>query len=351
MPPAIPVFDGHNDTLLRLVTSCPDPVAAFRQCSGEGQLDLALAAAGCFAGGLFACFVPPDGERDAGFSLTKDGYDVAMPEPPSLEHARNRTDAMIACAYRLAAELPERVRICCAVADIQGCLTHGLLALVLHLEGAEAVRDDLDGLEAYYRLGVRSIGPVWSRRNSFGTGAPFRFPGSPDTGPGLTGAGFALVRACDEMGIMLDVSHLNAAGFWDVARTSRAPLVATHSNVHAICPVPRNLMDDQLRAVRDSGGLVGVSLSVSELRPDGHNSPATPLSDVLRHLDHLLGMLGPDGVAIGSDFDGALVPQQIGNAGGLQNLVAAMAHHGYEDTLLRKICHGNWARVLDRCWR
>lgn len=327
MRSSIPLFDGHNDTLLRLTTSCPDPVAAFQDCVGAGQLDLALAAKGHLAGGLFACFVPPD-----------------------LAHARNRTDAMIDCAHRLAAGLPESVRLCSTVADIRISMADGVLAAVLHLEGAEAIGSDLDGLENYYRLGVRSIGPVWSRPNRFGTGVPFRFPGSPDIGPGLNKAGFMLVRACNEMGVMLDVSHLNAAGFWDVARTSNAPLVATHSNAHAICPVPRNLTDDQLRAVRESGGLVGISLSVSELRPDGHNDPATPLSDVLRHLDHMLEQLGPDGVAVGSDFDGAVMPQQVGDAGGLPNLVAAMAGHGYENELLHKICHGNWMRVLERCW-
>ena len=149
---------------------------------------------------------------------------------------------------------------------------------------------------------------------------------------------------------MLDVSHLNAAGFWDLARTSRAPLVATHSNAHALCPVPRNLTDDQLRAIRDSGGVVGVCLSVSELRPDGHNRAATPLSDVLRHMDHMLGVLGMDGVALGSDFDGALLPEAVGTAAGLPALVGAMAGHGYSDHLLHKLCHGNWLRVLEGSW-
>ena len=315
MPSSIPIFDGHNDTLLRLATSCPDPVTGFQQADGQRQLDLALARKGGFAGGLFACFVPPD-DPDAGFSLTQTGYDVIMPEPPSLGHARRQTDAMIACAHRLASELPERVRLCRTAPDIRRSMADGTVALVLHLEGAEAIGPGLDGLETYHRAGVRSIGPVWSRPNRFGTGAPFRYPGSPDIGPGLTGAGFALMRACDELGVMLDVSHLNAAGFWDVARASRAPLVATHSNAHAICPVPRNLTGDQLRAIRDSGGLVGVSLSVSELRPDGHNDPATPLGDVLRHMDHLLDVLGPEGVAIGSDLDGAVLPEEVGNAGG-----------------------------------
>ena len=179
---------------------------------------------------------------------------------------------------------------------------------------------------------------------------PFRYPGGPDIGPGLTAAGIALVRACNRLGIMLDVSHLNAAGFWDVARVSRAPLVATHSNAHAVCPVPRNLTDDQLRAVRDSGGVVGVSLSVSELRPDGHNSPAMPLDMVLRHFDHLLGILGEDGVALGSDLDGALLPEAVGNAAGLGAVAAAMAARGYSPGLIRKLCCDNWLRVLDRCW-
>lgn len=349
MQPNIPIFDGHNDTLLRLVLSCPDPVAAFQQ-GGDGQLDVRLARQGRFTGGLFACFVRPEGERDAGFSLTKDGYEVSMPEPPSLAQARLLTDAMVACAHRLATELPGDVRICRTAADIRRSMTDDVIALVLHLEGAEAIDGDPHGLKAYYDAGVRSIGPVWSRPNRFGTGVPFRYPGSPDIGPGLTEAGFALVRACNELGMMLDVSHLNAAGFWDLARTSRAPLVATHSNAHAVCPVPRNLTDNQLRAIRDSGGLVGVSLSVSELRPDGHNDAATPLAVVLRHLDHLLEVLGPDGVAIGSDFDGAVMPAEIGNAGGLPSLVAAMAAHGYDDCLLRKLCHENWIGALARCW-
>lgn len=345
----VAVFDGHNDTLLRLA-SCSDPVAAFRDCGGAGQLDLRLARAGGLAGGLFACFVPPDGERDVGFALTPGGYTVAMPEPPALAHARSRTLAMIGCAHRLAAELPDAVRLCQTAAEVRRSMAEGMLAMVLHLEGAEAIGPDLDGLEDFYALGVRSIGPVWSRVNWFGTGVPFRYPGSPDIGPGLTAAGFALVRACGRLGIVLDVSHLNAAGFWDVARTSRAPLVATHSNAHAVCPVPRNLTDDQLRAVRDSGGVVGVSLSVSELRPDGHNSAATPLGVVLRHLDHLLAVLGEDGVALGSDLDGALLPEAVGDASGLQNLVGAMVRHGYGAGLVRKICCENWLSVLARCW-
>ena len=349
MPSAIPLFDGHNDSLLRLV-SCTDPVASFRDCGGTGQLDLAMARKAGLTGGLFACFVPPAGARDAGFSLTPDGYDVAMPEPPSLAEARRQTNAMIACAHSLEAMLPGEVAVCLDVAGIRRAMVSGTLAMVLHLEGAEAIGPDLDGLEDLHGAGVRSIGPVWSRPNHFGTGVPFRYPGTPDLGPGLSAAGLALVQTCDELGVMLDLSHLNAAGFWDVARTSRRPLVATHSNAHAICPVPRNLLDDQLRAIRDSGGVVGVSLSVSELRPDGHDDAETPLAVVLQHVEHLLGILGPSGVAIGSDLDGARLPARIGDAGGLDTLVAAMRDRGYDADILHRLCCGNWLDVLERCW-
>ena len=350
MDSTIPVFDGHNDALLRLV-SCDDPVAAFRDCAGAGQLDLALARRGGLVGGLFACFVPPGGPRDAGFRLTAGGYEVVMPDPPTLEEARGLTDSMVAVAHRLEAGLPGEVAVCRDLATVRQAMGAGTLAMVLHLEGAEAIDGDLDGLERLYGAGVRSIGPVWSRPNRFGMGVPFRYPGTPDMGPGLSEAGLALVRACDDMGVMLDLSHLNAAGFRDVARTSRKPLVATHSNAHAVCPVPRNLTDDQLRAVRDSGGLVGVSLSVSELRPDGHNDADTPLTVVLRHVEHLLEFLGPGGVAIGSDLDGALLPAAIGDAGGLGSLVAALEGQGYGPELVSRLCCGNWLDVLGRCWR
>ena len=153
---------------------------------------------------------------------------------------------------------------------------------------------------------------------------PFRFPSSPDTGPGLTDAGRELVRACNSLGILVDLSHLNEAGFWDVRRLSRAPLVATHSNAHALCPASRNLTDAQLDAVRESGGVVGVNFAVTFLREDGHNEPATPITEIVRHVDYLAERMGIDHVAFGSDFDGATIPDELGGAAGLPMLVAAL---------------------------
>ena len=147
----------------------------------------------------------------------------------------------------------------------------------MHMEGAEAIGPDLDALYLFYDMGLRSLGPVWSRPTVFGHGVPFKFPGDPDTGPGLTDAGKDLVRLCNALGIMIDLSHMNQAGFEDVARLSTAPLVATHSNVHALCASPRNLTDRQLDQIRESGGMVGLNFAVGFLREDGMGSSDTGL--------------------------------------------------------------------------
>ena len=195
-------------------------------------------------------------------------------------------------------------------------MTAKTFAAVLHMEGCEAIDADLSALEMFYAAGLRSLGPVWSRNNIFGHGVPFNYPGDPDTGPGLTDAGKALVRECNRLGILVDLSHITEKGFWDVAKTSDQPLVASHSNVHAIAPIPRNLTDRQLDAIRESQGLVGFNFAVPMLRSDGTDQADMPLADMIRHVDHLVKKLGIDGVAIGSDFDGATVPAEIGDAAG-----------------------------------
>src|SRR5207248_4716208 len=136
--------------------------------------------------------------------------------------------------YRLQRESNGQLRIVRDIAELRSCLRGGVLAAVVRFEGAEPVDPGLDLLEVYYAAGLRSLGPVWSRANDFGQGVPYLFPHSPDTGPGLTDLGKELVRACRRLGILVDVSHINEKGFWDIAAISDAPLVATHSNAHAL---------------------------------------------------------------------------------------------------------------------
>jgi membrane dipeptidase len=201
-----------------------------------------------------------------------------------------------------------------------------------------------------HAAGLRSLGPVWSRPNAFGHGVPFVCPSSPDTGPGLTDLGKDLVRTCNRLRILIDLSHLNEGGFWDVAALSEAPLVATHSNVHAISPHSRNLIDKQLDAIRESGGMVGMNFAVSFLRPDGRHEADTPLDLAVDHLAHLIDRVGEDGVGLGSDFDGAKMPANLANAGMLPNLVTAMRERQFGEALIEKVCFRNWLRVLGKTW-
>ena len=225
-----------------------------------------------------------------------------------------------------------------------------MLATVLHIEGAEAIDPNFEFLDVLVEAGLRSLGPVWSRPNAFGHGVPFRCPSSPDTGPGLTDLGKELIGACNRLGILIDLSHLNERGFWDVAAISNAPLVATHSNAHALSPHSRNLIDSQLAAIRETGGIVGVNFATSFLRRDGRHDVDTPIELVIEHLEHILEHVGEDGVGFGSDFDGAKIPAAIGNAAGLQNLVEVMRTRGYAEPLIEKLCYRNWLRVLGQTW-
>ena len=220
----------------------------------------------------------------------------------------------------------------------------------MHIEGAEAIDPNFEVLDVLYEAGLRSLGPVWSRSNAFGHGVPFLCPSSPHTGPGLTDLGKELIATCNRLSILIDLSHLNERGFWDVAAISNAPLVATHSNAHALSPHARNLTDKQLTAIGETGGMVGVNFATSYLRPDGRQHADTPVDLVIEHLEHILKHVGEDGVGFGSDFDGAKVPAGVGNAAGLQNLVEIMRRRGYGERLIEKLCHRNWLRVLGQTW-
>ncbi len=345
------VFDGHNDVLLRLWTHAKDgsdPIAEFAKGTTAGHIDAPRAKAGGLAGGLCAIYIP-SGDLVFADPDAKGHYATPLAAPldplPSLAIATE----MAAIALRL--DQSGAWRLCRSVKDIRKAMASGIFAAVMHIEGCEAIGADLSALEVFYAAGLRSLGPVWSRHNIFGHGVPFAFPSSPDTAPGLTDAGFALVRECNRLGIMIDLAHITEKGFWDVAKTSDQPLVASHSNAHALTPVARNLTDRQLDAIRESRGLVGVNYATAMLRPDGRSDADTPLSDMIRHIDHLVKRVGIDCVALGSDFDGATIPEEIGDAAGNQKLIVALRQAGYGEEDLIKMASENWLRILASAWR
>lgn len=344
------VFDGHNDFLLRLFRQAEsghgDPNEGFVNGGAGGQLDLPRARQGKLGGGLCAIYIPSP-ERAP---LVPSDQDPPLPPALSVDYARPIADAMAARFVTLARKYPAVFAQCRTAAEIRAAMERGAFAAVMHVEGAEMIGPDLDALYVLHAAGLRSLGPVWSRPNIFGHGVPFRFPSSPDTGPGLTKAGEDLVRACDELSIVVDLSHITEKGFWDVARVSKNPLVASHSNVHALSATARNLTDKQLDAIRERDGIVGLNYAVRFIRQDGRDDADTPLEQAVRHIDYLVERIGIDKVGLGSDFDGAMVPRDIADCAGLPNLINALSKAGYREDDLSKICHGNWLRVLEKIW-
>lgn len=343
------IFDGHNDFLSKYFQ---DSSADLSECFAKGepqQLNLAKAKLGGFSGGFFAVFIASEMNMDTNFGkMQKPTYQLPLPTQISWKSALPSAVEQIGALIKL--QNSGVLRICTSTDDIRFCFEEKIIAAVLHLEGAEAIDRDFYALELFYAAGLRSLGPVWSRPTIWGEGVPFAFPATPDFGDGLTEDGLRLLQACNEKRILFDVSHLNEAGFWDVVRHSSAPIVATHSNVHAICPHTRNLTDKQLQAIAQSDGMVGLNFATALLRADGQMINNTSVDDLLRHLDYMLEMLGEDGVGFGSDFDGAIIPKQIQDVAGLVNLRSAMRKHGYGEELLEKLCHKNWLRVLKQTW-
>ncbi len=351
----IPILDGHNDTLLNLSLKGRGRGRSFFERSKVGHIDLPRAKEGNFAGGFFACFAPPDPkggwtEEDA-LTLHEGGYVVT--DSPALppDYALLSAERLMGKLFELEAESDGKLKVVRKVGEIEACLERGTIAAILHFEGAENLGEDASSLEDFYEKGLRSLGLVWSRPNKYANGVPFRFPASPDTGAGLSGAGKELVRECDRLGVLVDLSHLNERGFWDVANISEDPLVATHSNAHAICPSTRNLTDRQLDAIRDSDGMVGINFAVSFLREDGANSRDTTLDVIVDHVDHLVERVGMNRVGFGSDFDGAMMPKEMGDVSGLPKLLGKLRERGFGDEDLRKISHENWLRVLRETWK
>ena len=359
------IFDGHNDTVLKFFEEqkTKAPPRSFFERSQTGHIDLSRAQAGGLGGGFFAIFVPNDLKRKKKkkkdvFPGEKDNDDSAplqyeFPLPPRVKrpYAQKIVITMMSQLYHWVEQSDGKIKIVRNADELEHCLQNGIFAIIIHFEGAEAIDTNLDALQVFYQAGLRSLGPVWSRPTKFGNGVPFNFPATPDIGQGLTKAGKRLIKACNELGIMVDMSHLNEKGFWDVAKISDAPLVCTHSNAHACCPSPRNLTDKQLDAIAETGGVTGINYHKGFLRADGRSNKETSLTEIVRHAAYIAERIGVDHVTLGSDFDGASMPEDLKDVAGLPKLLAAFREHGFNEAEITKIAHGNWLRVLRQTWR
>ncbi|XUJ35391.1 dipeptidase [Bradyrhizobium japonicum] len=306
----IRTFDGHNDALLRLLRSTSvDPVGEFLAGGPKGHIDLPKAAAGHFVGGFFALYSPSVAAPTDFNNMTGESYALDMPPRLTLGEAQPPIFAMIATLMRVIRRSNGRVALCTTSSDIEAAIDRQSLAVILHLEGADAIDEDLHLLEV--------------------------------------AAGRRLVQACNELKIMVDLSHITEKGFFDVARLSKAPLVATHSNAHALCPSPRNLTDRQLAAIRDSGGMLGLNFATCFLRSDGQMRPIRRSTSWFANLiicSRSSARTTSDWVRLRRRHR----PEEIGSAAGLGALYAALEGHGYSRELLTKIGSTNWIDVIRR---
>ncbi len=351
----LPIFDGHNDVLQSIYLPKSGQARLFFERTPEGHIDLPRIREGGFGGGFFAVFVPSNlsagGYPGAMPDSKATSYEIPLPAPLDPIYARTITIKGIASLFRLEAQSGGQLKVIRTADELTTALDRGVIAAVLHFEGAEAIDPDLDALEVFYQAGLRSLGLAWSRPNMFAHGVPFKFPGSPDTGPGLSDAGRHLVKACNRLGIMIDLAHMNEQGFWDIAGLSQAPLAVTHTGAHALCTSTRNLTDKQLDAIKASEGVLGVNFHVGFLRQDGRREPNTPLTEIVRHIDYIAQRIGVEHVAFGSDFDGAIMPSDLSDVAGMPKLLDSLRDHGYDEDALRKITHENWLRVLRSTWK
>ncbi len=350
------IFDGHNDVLLELTRYYRGKVKrSFFQNEPDGHLDMKRAIKGKYAGGFFAIFIPQQSvikNRDEHRSRWNGaGRDALMDAPLDLGYARYRTFEMMAMLLKIERESKGKFQIVKNYDQLMNCFNNDIMSSIIHFEGAEAIDCSLDSLYVFYEAGLRSLGITWSRPNAFGYGVPMKFPASPDTGPGLTPYGKNLVKVCNELGIIIDLAHMNQKGFFDVANLSDSPLIYSHTGVHSICPSSRNITDDQIKIIANSNGVIGINFYVGDLRDDGKLDSNTSIYQLVKHIDYIINLVGDDHVALGSDFEGAIISNEIKDVAGLQKIVTIMESKGYSKNTIEKICHKNWFRIIKNSWK
>ncbi|MDQ2809697.1 MAG: dipeptidase [Chloroflexota bacterium] len=318
------VMDGHQDALF--YAAAYGGTARFDAGWAGAQLDLP----GLRAGGVDAAF----------WAIF--GVGEVRPIHDSVACAAE-VDALLA-GYRAWIDGNPAYRLIGDAAELEALATAAAadaprpLGVLLHCEGARGIAG-LDHLAALHAGGLRSVGLTWNEANAYATGAH----GDPATG--LTPAGRDLVRALNGLHMAVDAAHLNRQGLWDLLDVATAPVLVTHTGCAALHRDPRNISDDQIRAVAATGGLLGIFLVNSFLAPAG--APVT-VATVLAHYDHLLDLVGPDHLALGTDYGGVSsgLPAGLTTVGDLPRLLAAFAAHGYSAATIQAICGGNYRRVL-----
>ncbi|MGI6119337.1 MAG: dipeptidase [Desulfosporosinus sp.] len=245
---------------------------------------------------------------------------------------------LIEGAHRFIANNSDQVFLVQRKQDLDKIPDPTRLGILLSVEGGEILGEDIFMLDIIFKLGVRALGLTWNQRNALGAGV-----GEVDTHLGLTNFGQKVVQRMNELGMVVDVSHLNETGFWHVLEISKDPVAATHSCAKALCVHPRNLTDQQLRALARHKGVVGVNFYPHFLNQTGVATRA----DVVRHICHIAEVAGVETVGLGSDFDGIdETPIGLGNVGEYIYLQDDLINIGFSYQEVEQIMGRNFMRLL-----
>jgi membrane dipeptidase len=263
----------------------------------------------------------------------------------AISSARDRTPPyalrtaleMIDVFYRECMKNPDAMQTVYSHDDILEAKEAGRIAAMLSIEGADVIEGKISMLRVFHRLGVRMVGLVHSLRNLLADGVT-----DARTGGGLSKLGMQAIEELDRLGMIIDVSHINDQGFWDVVDLANGPIIASHSNSRAICDHPRNMTDDMIKALAEKGGVMGMNFAPSFVHP---TSPS--VSTLVDHIDHIVDLVGPDHVGLGSDFDGIpFTPAGLEDVARMPNITEELIERGYVREDLEKILGLNHLKLI-----
>lgn len=305
------IVDAHTDVLCKCLDN--DKLNFYENCS-DLQLNYPNMVRGKIDAQIFAIFIP-----DKSYGK----FNTAI--------------QMIDIFYEKIIKKSEKLNIVKNYQDIEDCIEKDEKVAILSLEGADSIEGDLGKLRTFYRLGVRAMGLTWNFANEVADGIEEK------RGGGLTNFGFEVIDEMNRLGMMIDVSHLSEKGFWEVINKSKIPIMASHSNARSICNHPRNLTDDQIKAIIKNNGMIGVTY----VRDFTSKTENPSIDDLLIHINHIIKLGGTNNIGLGSDFDGAYTLEGLDNAGEINNLVNAL-NNIYDDKLVRGILRENWLNYFKK---
>jgi membrane dipeptidase len=264
-------------------------------------------------------------------------FAISSERDPTPAYPLRTAMEMIEAFYTECEKYPKLVTPVTSHAEIMQANEEGKIAAMLSIEGSDVIEGHVSMLRVYHRLGVRMVGLVHSLRNLLADGvADNRTKG------GLSQLGVEAVEELNRLGMIVDVSHLSDAGFWDVLDTSKEPVVASHSNSRAVCPHPRNLTDDMIRALSDKGGVIGMNFAT-----DFVHKTKPSVETLVDHIDHIVDIVGPGHVGLGSDFDGIpATPTGLEDASKMPAITEELVKREYSEEYIRLILGGNHLRLI-----